>query len=236
MSLKKIAFFVEGYTEQIFVEKLLIAIFAEKDIAIDVNRMKGGKNIPISITNIKSSKITVDTKYFVLIYNCGGDSNIKSYILERRNDLLNAGYVKIIGLRDIYPDFTRSEIHQLKYGLNYRLPQKDIKIEFIISIMEIESWFLAEHTHYPKIHPELTVASIKDKVGIDFSDFNTELLDTPATMLNDIYQIEGESYDKSAQSITRTINSLNYEDLYFETRKRINCLDELIKSFEEIFE
>ena len=102
MSIKKIAFFVEGYTEQYFLEKLLFEIFSERKISIEIQKMKGGKNIPITFSGIKSTVITESTEYFVLIYNCGGDSNVKSYILERRLDLAKADYTKIVGLRDIF--------------------------------------------------------------------------------------------------------------------------------------
>lgn len=235
MSLKKIAFFVEGYTEQYFLESLLLEIFAEKNIAIEISKIKGGSSIPIKISNIKSSNITDQTQYFVLIYNCGGDSNVKSYILERRQDLINAQYSKIVGFRDIYPNFTRGEIHKLQYGLKQYVPQKDIKIEFILSIMEIESWFIAEHSHFQKINQNLTAESVSEFFGYNISHYNTELIDSPANKLNEIYNTVGEIYDKSTESIDRTIESLDYGNLYFDVREKINSLNELIESFEEIF-
>lgn len=235
MSLKKIAFFVEGYTEQYFLESLLLEIFSTKNIAIEINKMKGGSRIPINISNIKSSNITDETKYFVLIYNCGGDANVKSYILERRQDLINAQYSKIVGFRDIYPDYSREEIHKLQYGLKRYVPQKDIKIEFVLSIMEIESWFIAEHSHFQKINQTLTTTTISQACGFDINEYNTELIDAPANKLNEIYNIAGEVYDKTTPSLDRTIESLDYGNLYFDVRKKINSLNELIESFEEIF-
>jgi hypothetical protein len=41
MSLKKIAFFVEGYTEQYFLEKLLKEIFSERKISIEIQAGEG---------------------------------------------------------------------------------------------------------------------------------------------------------------------------------------------------
>jgi len=235
MSLKKIAFFVEGYTEQCFLEKLLKEIFSERKISIEIQRMKGGRNIPITFSSIKSTVITENTEYFVLIYNCGGDSNVKSYILERRLDLAKANYTRIIGLRDIYPDFKREDIHKLTYFLNFKVPQKEIKIEFVLSVMEIESWFLSEINHFKKISPFLNLNKISTFLGYDLNNYNTELIDNPADTLNFIYSLVGEKYAKTKESIDRTIESIDYSEIYLESRKRINSLNDLILSFEDIF-
>lgn len=235
MGLIKIAFFVEGYTEQYFLEKLLLEIFSEKKITIEVQKMKGGKNIPITFSSIKSTEVIESTKYFVLIYNCGGDSNVKSYILERRLDLAKAEYSKIVGLRDIFPDFQRKDIHDLKYFLNYKVPQKEIKIDFIISIMEIESWFLSDSSHFEKINASLDPVTITNYLGYDLKSHNTELIDAPAECLNNIYNLCGEKYEKNKVSIDRTVEAIDYSEIYFESRKRIKSLDDLILSFEEIF-
>jgi hypothetical protein len=235
MSIKKIAFFVEGYTEQYFLEKLLFEIFSERKISIEIQKMKGGKNIPITFSGIKSTVITESTEYFVLIYNCGGDSNVKSYILERRLDLAKADYIKIVGLRDIFPDFKRTDIHNLTYFLNFKVPQKEIKIEFVISIMEVESWFLSENNHFQRISPNLDSKTISTFLGYDLKQYNTEMIDAPADTLNLIYSLANEKYEKTKESIDRTIEAIDYSEIYFESRKRIKSLDELILSFEEIF-
>ena len=116
--MKKIAFFVEGLTEQLFIEKLLSEVFDNKKIAIEVKKIRGGTKIPISITAISTPTVSQNTNYYILIYDCGGDSNIRSYIQDRRENLIKSGYKKVIGIRDVYPDFSRNEIHKLLYGLN----------------------------------------------------------------------------------------------------------------------
>ena len=156
MSYIKIAFFVEGYTEQQFVRNILIEIFGIKKIAIEVQEVKGGNKVSTSYTKIATANETDTTKYFVLVYNCNGDSSIKSYILDQRNNLIKAGYSKVIGLRDVYPDITRAEISKLRDGLKYGVPQKDLPISFVLSIIEIEAWFLAEEFHFSKINEKLT--------------------------------------------------------------------------------
>lgn len=226
--MKRIAFFVEGLTEQLFIEKLLNEIFDQKKIAIEVKKIKGGKRIPIALTTISTPIISQTTNYYILIYDCGGDGNIRSYIMDQRAGLLKAGYSKIIGIRDVYPDFSRSDIHKLQYGLNFKLPQKDLQTKFILSIMEIESWFLADENHYPNINSVLTRDFISQNSGFDPSTYNTQLFNEPANKLNEVYNLVGDSYVKENSVITRTVESLDYANLYFEVHKRISSFKELI--------
>ena len=232
----KLAFFVEGDTEQYFLQKLLTEIFSVNDIAIELKTISGGKNSDIKYTNIQSAKITDEIKYFVLIYNCGGDSSIKSYILDHRENLIKAGYKKIIGLRDLYPDFTREDILKLRRGLNYKIPQKDIKIQFVLSVMEIESWFLAEYTHFERIDNKLTIEHIETNIGLNLSKINTEEIDQASVTLDTIYKSVGKRYLKKTKSIERTVDKLDCVQMYYETRKNLESLNELIEAFEEIFE
>lgn len=236
MEYRKIAFFVEGYTEQQFVKKLLTEIFGKKSLGIEVKEVKGGKKVAISYTTIETPEVTDDTKFYVLIYNCNGDGKIKSYILDHRVNLIKAGYEKVIGLRDLFPDFTREEIHDLITGLNYKLPQKDLPIKFVLSIMEIESWFLAEENHFINIDSDLTLEHINEKFGFDFKSHNTELIDEAAETLKQIYCSVGKTYKKEAEYIDRTINAMDFTNVYFNVQKRIASLKNLIEEFEEVFE
>ncbi len=228
--MKKIAFFVEGYSEQAFLVKLLEAIFDAKKIAIEPIKMSGGGKCRITITRIKTPVVDGRVEYYILIYDCGGDNNVKSYIRDQRINLLRAGYLKIIGVRDVYP-FQRSEIEKLKIGLNWRLPQKDIPIKFILSIMEIEAWFLAEENHYSKIDKTLDTNLIYNRLNWDPSNYNTELFDCPSEILNDVYQLVGIKYVKGDY----TIDKLDYANVYFNVNNRVASLKNLIDEINSIF-
>lgn len=236
MDLIRIAFFVEGYTEQEFLKRLLEEIFGTRNLKIEIQKIKGGKKTPIVYTTLESPDESGDAKYYILIYNCGGDSKIKSYILDQRESLLKAGYTKIVGIRDLYPDLQRADLHDLVYGLNYKLPQKDIPISFVISVMEIEAWFLAEENHYAKIDTKLTLEEIEAQVGFNPSSHNTELIDDAAATLNSIYQIASKSYRKKQASIDVTIDALDYANIYFVVQHRISSLKNLVSEIEDIFE
>lgn len=235
MGLSKIAFFVEGYTEQEFLKRLLEEIFGQKKVAIEVKSARGGSRVAVSYTTIKSAIATDETKYFVLIYNCNGDSGVKSYILEQRESLISAGYSKVIGLRDVYPDVERKDIYKLWYGLNLRVPQKPVPISFVLSVMETESWFLAEDTHYERINHQLTVDFIKSNCNFNPLAISSENVDQAAELLKNIYQSVGMTYKKEEFYIDRTINALDFSNMYFTVRNRNVSLDNIIRECEALF-
>ncbi|MGV8830295.1 MAG: DUF4276 family protein [Breznakibacter sp.] len=236
MKLIKTAFFVEGYTEQEFLKRLLVEIFGNKEIGIQIEEIKGGSKVGISFTKLETPALTDDVKYYVLIYNCGGDGAIKSYMLDRRSSLINAGFRKIVGLRDVYPDFKRDEIQKLIKGLYFQLPQKDIPISFILSTMEVESWFLAECNHFQNIDKSLTSDRIEQAFGFNPIVYNTELIDEPANTLKAIYKTVGKTYKKEKEIISRTIESLDYGNLYLSVNARIPSFKQLTDEIESIFE
>lgn len=233
MSLRKIAFFVEGLTEQLFVEKLLVEILGQNKIAVEVKKIEGGAKTAIKLTAIASPTINHATDYYVLIFDCGGDSSIGSYIKDQRNSLISSGYSKIIGMRDVFPDFKRSEIPLLRKHMYYGIPQKDILTKFILSIMEVESWFLAEENHYNKINTTLNIELIEKEFGFNPLLHNTEDRDEPANDLKRIYNHVGASYSKNRASIERTIDALDYCNLYLAVNKRNHSLNELISEINE---
>jgi len=230
--LKRIAFFVEGLTEQLFIEKLLIEILGTKNISIVKRKMKGGKNSPISITQIGAPEISEDAEYYFLLTDCGGETTVASYIRDQRVSLINKGYLAIFGILDVRPNYKREDIEKLRKNLYFKLPQKDLETKFILSIMEIEAWFLADENHYIKIDSRLTIDFIKEKNNFN-PLCNTELIEEPASLLDDIYKTVGNTYGKNKRTIARTVENLDYSNIYFKIPKRIPSLKELIDSIEK---
>ncbi len=222
---------MEGLTEQLFIEKLLTEILGDRNIAIEKSKMQGGSSVAISITVISTPNITNDTGYYFLIIDCGGETTVSSYIREQRESLINTGYVAIFGLLDVRPRWERDEIPELERFLYYGLPQRELETKFILSIMEIEAWFLADENHYKEIDPNLTLDLILMNNNFDPTS-NTEVLENPAELLDEIYKNVDLRYGKSRSQISRTVNNLDYENIYFEVQNRIPSLKELIQSIE----
>ncbi|XOU95077.1 MAG: DUF4276 family protein [Candidatus Kerfeldbacteria bacterium] len=221
--MKKLAIFVEGKTEQIFSERLLIEVIGQNNITVSKTK-RFEKNL---LTIIEAKSINPKKEYYVLIRDCGGDSSVKSDIIEHCEKLSESGYDRIIGLRDVYP-FTHAEIPALKMGLSTRVPTKYIPIKIVLAIMEVEAWFLGEVSHYRKIHPSLTESLVS--TGVDFDPFrdNPESRSHPSIDLDDIYKIVGLRYTKTENSIKRTIKALDYSELYLSVKSKINSLNEFI--------
>ena len=102
--------------------------------------------------------------------------------------------------------------------------------------MEIETWFIGELNHYSKIDTELTVNYIKNNL-IDLESIDNFEKDIfhPADTLHQIYQLKGMAWKKRENQIKRTINSLDYENLYCEVRDKIPSLNRLIAELDNFF-
>ncbi|MBL7901562.1 MAG: hypothetical protein JNK73_06180 [Bacteroidia bacterium] len=233
--MKKIAFFVEGRTECNFIIKLIEEAYDRKEISITANKAKGGNKAEITFTTIFADSIKTDTKFHVLIVNCTGESNLRTYIDDRREDLTKSGFFKIIGIRDLYPNFQRNELHTLMQGLKYKLPQKPIETEFIINIMELETNFLSEHNHFSVINPNLTTALISDHLGFNPETDDMQVRPAPSLDLHNCYSLVNESYSKEDAVVDRTISSLDYSNIYYNLRTRIQPLDRLIQNLDDFF-
>ncbi len=207
--MKKIAVFTEGQTEQIFSEQIIRHIAGEKQISIVVEKASGGSKNNNRIIEIKARSESKNSEYFILIVNCGNDSRVKSDILERHNNLLTQGYQKIIGIRDVYPHVKFNEIAKLRDGLSSNLPTSAQNILFVLCIMEIESWLMAEYNHFEKIHPNITVERIKKELHIDVINDDLTQRPRPSEDLSNIYWLEKEEYNKSQTIINKILNALD---------------------------
>lgn len=226
--MKKIAFFVEGQTELIFISKLLIEIAGEKNIVIQQEESKKGRNGTRYFTAIEGVSNITQEKYYALIRNCGSDTTVKSDILDSLKNLFNKEYEKVIGLRDIYPK-PRDEKQKILQGLNYGVPTKYIPVKFILAVMEVEAWFLAETKHFQKLHNRLTVAYIRNNLGIDLSNIDFEKRQHPAKDLNDIYHLVNMAYKKRKNNTIRTVEALDYADIYCILPNSLHSLKLLIQ-------
>lgn len=225
--MKKVAFFVEGATEMIFLEKLLNEILTKNKFTVEKREMRGGGKQIVSINTIKTGEITEATECYILITDCGSDSTVKSYILEQRTSLSNSGYTVLIGLLDLYPR-EKKDFYKFEQGLKYQLGRNPVPVEFVISIMEIEAWFIAEKTHFQRIHNKLTASFIYRSLGLDLVTTVSEDIPNPAAALNEIYKLVGFSYGKKAKQVQRTVNKLDYADLYLTLPNSIKSLESLI--------
>lgn len=233
--MKKIAFFVEGQTEQIFVNRLVRYLLGPKHTTIIQKKVKGGTRIPKEEVTIHRSE-TITPTYEVVIVNCGSDNRVKSEMLENVDNMNKNKYKYIIGLRDLYP-ISLDELGKVEKGLAF-LPSsyKELSIQFdiVLAIREIESWFLAEGAFLQKMNRALTEEFIVRKIGYSPSAVNYKYIEHPAFELNRILQFVGLSYAKKYAQARKVVYSLDIKIIMFFLRKKIKELDLLISYIEKI--
>lgn len=234
--MKRLAVFVEGKTESIFVKKLISEIGNRKEIYFRREEMYGGGSAGPRIINLLfETPKTKNTKYEVLIRISCNDDRVFSDIKDNYVSLLRQ-YSKIIGLRDLYPDSSYSDLEFVKAFTGNEIKSNGLNLaSIVIAVMEVETWFVAELTHYQRIDPKLTLDAIKAVIDLEaIKDFEKEIAH-PADTLHEIYKIAGYAYKKTKNQVTRTVNNLDYEEIYINLRKKIAGLNELISHIDDFF-
>lgn len=228
--MNKLAIFVEGYTEIVFVEKLIEEIAGQNRVHIEHKEIRGGSKVSRTMKTIRAAKPHPRQEYYVLLFDCGGDELVKTRILEEQDNLTKGGYSRVIGIRDVRPGFVYGDIPKLEEYLPKYIKTKLVPVTFILAIMEIEAWFLAETTHYLKIEPSITVAAIKANLGFDPENDDMGQRPYPSDDLNSCYAIGSKVYVKRQAKVT--VDALDYALIYTELRSKINYLDRLVSAID----
>ena len=245
MNAKKMAFFVEGQTEQVFIEKLLLEMAGGRSISIRLAKLSGGgaksgsprieRHIPNSL-----SHETLPT-HEALIYDCGTDNRVLSDILDSVEKLANTGYCCVIGLRDLYPK-RESELSSLEKSIERGIQLKKnvitIPVSVIVAVHEVEAWFLSEITHFTHIDPALT----KEKIiasfpTLGFNPYQDDMTkrEHPANDLNELYKLAGKAYKKTKSHVERTVNHLSYTNIQ-TLREKIEKLNALLSAIDRFLD
>lgn len=234
--MKRIAFFVEGQTEQIFINRLIKEILGTQSINIIQKQFRGGTNIPKQEI-VRNMSFSRNPKFEVLIFDCGADNRVKSEIMDNIINLREKGYEKIVGVRDLYP-IPVADLERLEKGLRY-LPHKFKKeapfFDIIIAIHEIEAWFMAETRHFQKVDKRLASGKfIKERLGFDPYSIDPESRVHPAKDLDNIYRLVGKSYTKKYHTTARVVNKLDFNHIRNQLRYDIDSLDRLMGVIEGV--
>jgi len=228
--MKKIAFFVEGYTEVVFLEKLIKEIAGAHNVIVRTVEIRGGAKAPISYAAMNAVRAATQEQFYALIFDCGGDTQVATRIKNEHQNLTDSGYSMIIGIRDVFPDFGKAEIPDLETGLKAHLDPALIPVEYVLGVMEVESWFLGEVNHFPLVDAAITVQAVNLKLGIDISIDDLSLRPHPADDMHQAYQIAGRAYAKGQHEITTS--RLDYAHIYLTMKNRFTHLDLLVQKID----
>lgn len=230
----KIAFFVEGKTERIFVEKYLNIVYSHPHFNIDSYEIRGGR-IKI-ITKLNYNNESID--YYFLIFDVGGDGSVNSALLERSKKLINQnGYRHIFGIRDLFP-LKPFQLSSIKSNFFRFIDDESIlnAITLIIAVMEIEAWFLADYPFFQRMDSRLTPTRINNALAIDIENDNIEAYRHPAKIIDDIYRLIGKRYKKRESNAHSICSYIDFNDLYLNEAKRarIPSFNSFVQKLDEI--
>ena len=90
----KLAIFVEGQTEQIFIRQLLHQIFGYQSIKIRNEKVRG-RNIFIQLGDNTQDE---SLQYLFLLVNVGNDEKVASAVLENAANMITKGFQKSVRL------------------------------------------------------------------------------------------------------------------------------------------
>ncbi len=234
--MRKLAIFVEGLTEQILVRHLLQAVLDRNRIAIQTVKITGGHNVRMSFTVMRAAHVERNTDYYIMVYDCGGETNVKGYLMAHRDKLVRSGYTAIMGLRDAYPNFQHDEVPKLLKGLNYRLPQKKASTRIYLAVMETEAWFLGEYRHLRKVSGKLTPEFIEKHLGFNPKTENMEDRDRPAADMKAAYQLVGHDYTKKRDRLNAVIRKLDFNHFTHGLARKMPSLGTFVAALEGFFQ
>ena len=233
--MRKLAIFVEGLTEQILVRRMLEAVLDRNKIAIQTVKITGGHNVRMSFTVMRAAHVERLTDYYVLVYDCGGETNVKSYLMAHRQKLVSSGYQMILGLRDVYPNFEREDVGKLRRGLNHHLHQKGARTRIHLAIMETEAWFLGEYHHLKKVSRKLSPEFIEKHLGFNPRTEPMEERDQPAEDMKAVYRLVGHDYTKKRDRLNAVVSKLDFNYFTHGLSDRMSGLKEFVSELERFF-
>ncbi|MDE5663674.1 MAG: DUF4276 family protein [Muribaculaceae bacterium] len=217
----KVAVYVEGQTELIFVREFLLKwfIYDSSEIGFECYELRDAN--PNETEYRFGSR---ESQRFYTIVNVGCDARALSKALATAPRHINQGYDKVIVLRDMYsdqyksvnPDRTVSQrlntmfIEGAQKSINSKTLQGYVYCQF--AIMEIEAWLLGMGWYLTKTDSRLTQNYLKDNLKFNMDTDPETTIYHPAQRLKEIYRSVHMDYDKHSQEVNSIMSHLDKQD------------------------
>jgi hypothetical protein len=215
--MKKIAFFVEGKTERIFIEKLIDNYFTHPFFNVESFELVGDRAKTITKANYNDGSVA----YYFLVYDVGGDGRVASAIFERHEKLLNeSGFDHIFGLRDLFPNIEADE-GAIQEGFRSIINNSDFlrRLSLIIAKMEVETWFIADYQLFERQNNLLTVDFINSNLNISIHSDEIEHYRHPSVIIDRIYRLVGRRYRKRESDSNSICSFIDFLELCYNEEK-----------------
>jgi hypothetical protein len=231
--MKKIAIFVEGQTEQIFVGKLIHQIYGYQGIQVISDKIHG-KSLFIRLQEDPDADF-VD--YLFLVVNVDTDERVLSAMVDNAPRMADRGFCKIIGLRDLFPNARADKAAVINAIQNVisRQEQADL-MKLILAIMEVEAWFLADPGLFERVDGQLTAEHIKAELGVDLEEDPEVAYAHPARVIKDIYGLVDLLYRKKAADTYKIADSIDYDTLCLDAQEKgkIDSFFRFVRELEQL--
>lgn len=221
MNSRKLAVFVEGQTEQVFVRE-----FLKQWYGYDVNV------VGFDCYNLFAKEFcdaeykygSEDSDNYFMIVNVGNDNSVLSSIIGRLKFLRNKGFQLVVGLRDMYSSQYIKDAQ--KYEIVDEVSQRHVEsvkevlrdiedgvfVDFHFAIMEVEAWFMGMDGFMERLDGRLTQDFVSQNLNISLDDDPEKTVFHPAAELGKMYALVGKQYDKHKSDISSIMSLITKDD------------------------
>ena len=217
--MSKVAIFVEGQSELIFIRYCLLLVLGWDKISFECWELYGNKTKPV---RYRYAAKNAEIHFFIL--DVGNDERVLSVVKEREEVLFQRGYEKIIALRDMYSEkyrkrspgkidenVTRAFIENTHKEIAKMSEPARIKIHF--AIMELEAWFLGMYNIFERLNSALNINYIEENLGFNLSTIDPQIeFFKPADIVDKILQLVSSQYKKSKDDIESICSKIEMAD------------------------
>jgi len=217
--MKKVAIFTEGQAELIFVREVLLRFFNPSKLSFKCTKLCAQ-----SFIDVPYDYSCPEPEIHFLLINVQNDERVISAIKDREKGLIERGYEKIIGLRDMYSQAYDKRSHGViddnvsrqfieAAESTIRAMQYSARIKLYFSIMEIEAWFLSMYNIFKRYDSGLSAENIKRKLSFDLRRIDPEKeFFRPSNEVKAVYSLIGLKYDKKSGDIERIARKMDCQD------------------------
>lgn len=218
--MRKTAIFVEGQTELIFVREYLLRFFAYQNIDLECRTLFSDGKFESAEYDFPNK----EAEFHFQIINVGGDTAVLSRMLKREMYLYQAGYEKIIGLRDMFTEEYLKKSATVDPKLNtkfieasqnaiQRVAAQPKKITLCFATMETEAWVLGMFELFERMDEKLTPEFIHENLEFNLKETDPEnYFFQPSKNLDEIFQLIGKAYGKKKGDVEAIANISQKED------------------------
>lgn len=221
MNSRKLAVFVEGQTELVFVREFLKQWYGYN---VNVVGFDCYNLLAKEFCDAEYKYGSEDSENYFMIVNVGNDNSVLSSIIERLKFLRNKGFKLVVGLRDMYSEQYIKDAR--KHTIVDEVSQRHINsvkdvlrdiedgtfVDFHFAIMEIEAWFMGIGGYMERLDGRLTRDFVRHNLDINLDDDPENTIFHPAAELSKIYALVGKQYDKHKSEISSIMSLLTKDD------------------------